>query len=930
MMDEIPFGRQMKQRRRDRDLTQEALAEQVGCSVDTIRKLEAGGLRPSRQLAALLATHLAIPPDEQPAWIALARSGAEPGGHGSGGVEQAPAPASAHNFPTFLTPLIGRQSAVARCRELLLQPEVRLLTLTGTGGTGKTRLAVEVAEGLAATFRDGAYFVNLAPISAAGLVASEIAQTLGLQEMPGQSPAQLLRSDLAGKHLLLLLDNFEQVVEAAALLTALLGAAPRLKLLVTSREPLRLRGEKEFSVPPLDLPNGAAPIAELLENPAVRLFIERTRDASPDFALTGENAQTVAEIVRHLDGLPLAIELAAARVKVLPPAALLGRLQSRLALLTGGARDLPARQQTLRATIAWSYQLLQEPEQRLFRRLAVFAGGRALAAIETICNPGGDIGLDVLDALGSLIDKNLLRRETLGTGEPRFVMLETIHEFAREQLAASGETEEFSRRHAAYFLALAEAAAPRLRSAEREIWLAQLDAEQENLRAALTWSQAQPDGGETMLRLGAALFWFWFFRSYWTEGQDRIEAALAKSAAPIPARAICLWGAGLLALYEAAEQAARAHLDASIALAREIEDRESLGYALINLGRVLMVDPGQVSSAHARGEEGVAVLRELGDPWALAFGLQQLGITEAFNASGVLSYSSASRHIEESRRIFEEIGDRWGLAQSLSALAVVALWLHDFRTARQLIEEAIVLAREQDDKLGMLLALIPLGNIARSQANYVEAKRALESILLLSRELGLKGLIASQLHTLGFVALAEGDYRRARELCEESLRLARDRGDAGPTGWALRNLALLAHYEQDDPQAIALYRECLAIFEAVGQPFGTALSLLGLVQSMSPDLPPATAAQLLSAATARSQEVPDSHMDQFDRRILDQLIATTRARLGEAAFEREWDAGQALSLEQVTALLGGDGRLEAGLQADSISSKDLQAGRAEP
>jgi tetratricopeptide (TPR) repeat protein len=315
-------------------------------------------------------------------------------------------------------------------------------------------------------------------------------------------------------------------------------------------------------------------------------------------------------------------------------------------------------------------------------------------------------------------------------------------------------------------------------------------------------------------------------------------------------------------------------------------DKENLGYALINLARVLMADNNQISIAITCGEEGVAVLRELGDPWALAFGLQQLGITEAFGASGVLSYSNAGRHIEESRRIFQEIGDQWGLAQSLSALATVALWLHDFRTARQLIEEAIVLAREQDDKLGMILALIPLGNIARSQANYAEAKRALESTLLLSRELGIRGLIAGQLHTLGFVALVEGDYRRARELCEESLRLARDHGDAGATGWALRNLALLAHYEQDDPQAITLYRECLAIFGAVGQPFGIALSLLGLVQAMGTDLPPQAAAQLLSAATARSQEVPDAHMDQFDRRILDQLVVTTRARLGDAAFAR--------------------------------------------
>jgi tetratricopeptide (TPR) repeat protein len=354
-------------------------------------------------------------------------------------------------------------------------------------------------------------------------------------------------------------------------------------------------------------------------------------------------------------------------------------------------------------------------------------------------------------------------------------------------------------------------------------------------------------------------------------------------------------------------------------------DKENLGYALINLARVLMADNNQISIAITCGEEGVAVLRELGDPWALAFGLQQLGITEAFGATGVLSYSNAGRHIEESRRIFQEIGDQWGLAQSLSALAAVALWLHDSRTARQLVEEAIVLAREQGDKLGMILALNPLMNMARSQGNYTEARRALDSALVLARELGIKGIIPSTLHTLGFLALARGDYRQARELCEESLRLAQDRGDAQGAGWALRNLALLAHYEQDDSQAIALYRECLAIFGTVDQPFGIALTLLGLVQSMGTDLRPETAAQLLSAATARSQGVPDAHMDQFDRRILDQLIADTRAWLGDAAFARAWTAGQALSMEQVAALIGGDGP-----QLDSISSKDLQAGHAEP
>jgi predicted ATPase/DNA-binding SARP family transcriptional activator len=827
-----------------------------------------------------------------------------------------------HNLPTPPNRFIGRRAEVAGATTLLRQSGTRLVSFVGPGGSGKTRLALEVAGGLLGDFPDGVWFVDLAPLRDAALVVPAIVRSLQLPDLPGQPLLIRLQDYLRDRHMLLLLDNFEQVAAAAPQVAQLLAAAEQLKVLVTSRAALHIYAEQEFPVPPLALPDvgNLPPLDELATQEAVALFLERARAVQPGLAAPPATLRTVAEICRRVDGLPLAIELAAARTRLLTPDALLSRLERRLPLLTGGPHDLPDRQQTLRRTIAWSYQLLDPAGQRLFSQLAVFVGGWTVEAAEAVCSAETD-GI-VLTGLEDLAAQNLVYRQTTPTGEPRFIMLETIREFAGEQLTESGATEAVSRQHAEFFLALAVAAPHRLRSAEREMWLAQLDAEQENRRTALVWSQAQPDGGETMLRLAAALFWFWFFRGYWSEGRDRLKAALAKSDAPIPARAACLWGAGVLALYESDEKVARAHLDAGVALAREIADRENLGYALINLPRMLMADHSRVSIARACGEEGLAMLRELGDPRALAFGLQQLGISEAFGATGVLSYSSAKRHIEESMRIFEEIGDRWGLAQSLNGLAVVALWRHDSRTARQLIEEAIVQAREQDDKLGMIMALVGLGNIARSEGNYAEARRALDSALVLSRKLGIKGLIPSTLHTLGHLSLIEGDYQLARELCEESLRLSQDLGDTVDTGWALRNLALLAHHEQDDAQAIALCRECLTIFGAIDQPLGIAFTLVGVMQYMGTNWPPETAAQLLSVAATRSQEVPDAHMDQFDRRIFDELIAATRGRLGDAGFARAWAAGQALSRDEaITYALVAVAEMQA-TQASLIVAND--------
>ena len=429
-----------------------------------------------------------------------------------------------NNLPLQPTPLVGREREVAEITDRVRSEEVRLLTLTGPGGTGKTRLALQAAADLLEEFEDGVFFVALATITDPELVPSTIAGPLGVKESAEQPLIESLKSYLQEKHLLLVLDNFEQVVQEAPVVGELVAACPKLKALATSRTPLRLYSEQEYPIPPLALPDPKLlpPVKVLTQYEAVRLFVERARAVKADFSVTNENAPAVAEICARLDGLPLAIELAGARIRMLSPQAMLTRLGNRLKLLKGGARDLPTRQQTLRGAIDWSYDLLEEEEKTLFGRLSVFSGGRTLEAIEEICDPEGD--LDALEGVESLLQKSLLRREEGVGGESRFVMLETVHEYARERLEASDEAEETRRLHAEYFLALAEEAEPELSGADQLACLERLEAEHDNLRAALSWSlEKEP---ETALRLAGALARFWEMRARFLEGSSWLEAAL--------------------------------------------------------------------------------------------------------------------------------------------------------------------------------------------------------------------------------------------------------------------------------------------------------------------------------------------------------------------------------------------------------------------
>ena len=590
-----------------------------------------------------------------------------------------------NNLPIQATPFIGRERELEVVRQRLLRPEVRLLTLTGTGGAGKTRLALQSAADLLDEFPAGVFFIPLAPIGEATLVVSAIASALGVREGAGKPLMNALKDYLHQKQLLLVLDNFEQVASAAPLVSELWAAAPRLKMLVTSREMLRLYGEHNYPVPPLALPDPKhlPALERLRQYEAVQLFIERAQAAKAGFAITNENAPAVAEICARLAGLPLAIELAAARVRLLSPPAILARLS--LKLLTGGARDLPARQQTMRAAIGWSYDLLVAAEQTLFRRLAVFVGGCTLEAVEAVCNAENDLPMDILDGLGSLADKSLVEHDEFGN-EPRFRMLETLREYALERLEESGEAEALRRRHAQCHLTLAEKADSELRGPRAAARLDWFEMEHDNLRAALAWSlgQATADADIEMgMTLTTLMAGFWNIRGHLSEGREWLAKALALKPKKSASRALVLIWAGYLAYSQGDYASARALYEESLAIERELGDKAGIATSLNNLGLVAKAQ-GDYASARALHEESLAIWRELGNKAGIAMSLNNLG--NVAYAQG--DYTSARALHEESLGIKRELGDKAGIAKSLYNLGELAGVTHEPERAAQLFGAA--------------------------------------------------------------------------------------------------------------------------------------------------------------------------------------------------------------------------------------------------
>ena len=684
--------------------------------------------------------------------------------------QEAQTGAKSSNLPVQRTGLVGREKEVAAAKELIMRPGVRLVTVTGPGGIGKTRLAVEVASHLAEAFDGGTHFVPLAPLSDPGSIASAIVQKLAIREVGGQSPVEILKKHMQESlraPMLLVLDNFEHLMPGTATVADLMATGSNLKLLITSRAALHVYGEHEFPVPPLELPDSRSPrtVETLSQCPAIELFLERAKAAKPDFELNRDNAIAVSEICTRLDGLPLAIELAAARIKVLSPASMLARLASRLQLLTGGAHDLPQRQQTLRAAMDWSYDLLNEAEQKLFRRLSIFVGGCDLEGVEAVCDTKGDLQLELLDGMSSMVDKSLVWRAETADGESRFAMLETIRDYALEKLTSSGELAATKRAHAAYCLVLAEEEAPEQSGAD---WQERFALEHNNFRAALD-CLIESGEAEWGLRLGTALFKFWELREYLAEGRESLNRLLnlAGASAPSKARMRTLFAAGVLAGEQGDYSAGEALIRESQNIARQLGDSTGVAVSL-NALAVLTLDRGNIASANALFEESLTLWRDLGDLKAVARALSNLANVVKLQGN----YDRARALYGECISIFQGLGDRTCVAWSIDYQGDVAREQGDSEAAQALYERGLAIFRELEDRWGIAGTLADLGSLAREERDYRKAHALYRESIKIFQELGHKRGIARLLECFACSSAAQLDATRSLRLAgaAEALR----------------------------------------------------------------------------------------------------------------------------------------------------------------
>ncbi len=753
-----------------------------------------------------------------------------------------------NNLPIQLTSFVGREREIAEVKSVLSTS--RLLTLTGAGGSGKTRLALQASAEVLEEFKDGVWLVELAAISDPTFVPQTVASALSVREQSGRPVLTALIDFLKPQHILLALDNCEHLVAACGhLAETLLRTCPTLKILATSREALGIPGEALWRVPTLSLPDPRRPppLEHLTQYEAVRLFIERAVTSQQGFALTNRNAAAVVQVCHQLDGIPLAIELAAGRVKVLAVEQIAARLDDRFRLLTGGSRSVLPRQQTLRAAMDWSYDLLSEKERVLLRRLSVFASGWTLEAAETVCSEDGAEASEILDLLTQFVDKSLVVVDTQGA-EARYRLLEMVKQYGWAKLVDSGESERLRRRHLDFFFRQAEIRHA-LAGEAAVAWTQRMETEHDNMRLALEWALGSVSA-ETALRLAVALHLFWDIRGYWTEGRKWLELALAAaSGAPSSLRAKAFHAAGMLAWYQGDNRRTVAHLEASVALHRDLGDKEGIANSLDILG-IVAYRQGDYGRAEALLEQSLTLNRELGHK--TPFTLYLLGIVARLRGD----YEQAEARGRESLASNRELGRKGAVALTLDSLALLAYYRGDYNQADVLCKEGLVLFRERSDKFGT----------------------------------------AGSLNTLALVACGQGDYRQAAALSEESLALSRDSGDKGAMARSLNVLGRVAHSRREYKQAAEYLRESLTLFRELGEKLGIIRCLCGLAYVAWAGGFPGRAARLFGAAEGLRASI-GSPFPLADQLEFDKNVAAVRARLGEQEFTAAFAEGRAKTLE---------------------------------
>ena len=760
-----------------------------------------------------------------------------------------------NNLPPQPTPLVGREREVREVRERLHNQEVRLLTLTGPGGTGKTRLSLQAAADLLDAFGDGVFFVPLAAITDPSLFFTGVAGALGVRQSGATPLPDLLKEYLSRRELLLVLDNFEQVLQAAPFAGELLSAAPRLKVLATSRIPLGIYGEHEYAVPPLSAPDPKRlpPVEALSQYEAVRLFIERAEAVKAGFEISNENALAIAGICARLDGLPLAIELAAARIKLLPPEALLARLSNRLKLLTGGARDLPARHQTLRGAIEWSHDLLDEGEKTLFARLAVFSGGRTLEAIEAVCDAADDLPVDALDGVSSLLDKNLLLREEGPENEPRFAMLETIHEFAREKLRKSGEAEEVRRLHAEYFLRLAEEAEPDLVGPDEVAWLDRLEAEHDNFRAALSWSLG--DGNiELGLRLAGALRTFWFSHCHWREALSWYEQGLkgVDTAQKLPGSEEKRFE--LLAVRERLLE----HMDRWEERAQTVEEMCEMANRMGGRTRIAQAYVRRIgvlaalsnpTAAERAGRDAAEMFREMGDAAGEALAHREVGYVLWTNGDHAGSLKANFRAL----RIHRNLGDRRGEVGDVGNIAQVHRSVGNYQQALRWTQKSVRIYQELEDGIGEAMRLATLASIHHELGELETALPLVLRSVEIFTELGVKNLLVAQHSACGTLYLGLGAPHRALEHFRAAARLGQEMGYTRDEGYSTMSVGASLEQTGDPSGAAEAYSRAVELLQKAHETSGAPKELSGKTDALI------LLAGVLHRALERSEEALEAY-----------------------------------------------------------------------